>query len=269
LVLPGGNTAFKHILLDMARSTAQLTLKERLFNDQIPGMVFFVNRMSPDGKRLYQILISDERDPANKTTITAEEGLLFSDPEKEGFSLELRKGTILRVDDELNGSQIIYFQKYVLHVDLASAIGKKEFRKKERHLTFTELRRALDSVPPNSPEQNKLLLEWHRRFSLPFACIILAFVAVPLGVQAGSTSRLTGVILGLFLFLLYYALVSVAKALGENGLFPPFLGLWLPNLLFIIIAVFLWVTSVRGSHFQLVAKVKDTAESLISRLGYR
>jgi lipopolysaccharide export system permease protein len=112
-------------------------------------------------------------------------------------------------------------------------------------------------------------LEWYRRFSLPFACIILAFVAAPLGVQSGTSSRLTGVILGLFLFLSYYALVSTAKALGENGLFPPAVGMWLPNLLFGVVAVIMWVKTARESPFRPVLIVKQLAVSVLSRFRSR
>jgi lipopolysaccharide export system permease protein len=268
-VLPGGNTAFKKVLLDMARSTAQLTLKERLFNDQIAGMVFLINRISPDGRHLYDIFISDERDPQKKSTIMAEEGFLLYNPGHEGYNLRLLRGTILTLADETRSAQTIKFEKYDFNVDLSSIFGRKEFRKKERHLTFTELRQALASTKPRSIKHNKLLLEWYRRFSLPFACIVLAFVAAPLGVQAGTSSRLTGVVLGLFLFLFYYALVSTAKALGENGLFPPAVGMWLPNLLLGIVAVIMWVQTARESPFRPVLMVKQLAASVTSRFSSR
>jgi lipopolysaccharide export system permease protein len=265
-VLPGGNIAFKRALLDMARSTAQLSLKERLFNDQVKGMVFLVNRISPDGRHFHDVLISDERDPAERSTIMAEEGFLLSNADEEGFSLKLLRGTILKVGKKMRSAQTIRFQEYDLYVNLTSAFGAKEFRKKERHMTEFELRRAIALAEPRSVSRYKLLMEWHRRFSLPFACVVFAFIAAPLGVLSGTTSRLTGVILGLCLFLLYYALVSLGKAIGENGLCPPFLGLWLPNLFFTIIAILMWERTTRESPFQPAVKVRQMAASIISRL---
>ena len=59
-VLPGGNSSFKRVLVEMAQSRAQLGLKERVFNNQFDGLVFFINRISPDGRRLHQVFISDD-----------------------------------------------------------------------------------------------------------------------------------------------------------------------------------------------------------------
>ena len=44
-VIPGSNTAFRHTLVEMIHSRAQMGLKERVFNDQLDGLVFFINRI--------------------------------------------------------------------------------------------------------------------------------------------------------------------------------------------------------------------------------
>jgi len=69
----------------------------------------------------------------------------------------------------------------------------------------------------------------HRRFSIPVACLALSLIAFPLGIQSKTTKRSYGLILCLFFFLLYYLMLTAGYAFGENGAYPPAIGMWLPN----------------------------------------
>lgn len=268
-VLPNGNSALEQVLFEMAQSRAQLGLKERVFNDQFDDLVFFINRISPDGRHLHEVFISDERDPGNSNTIIAEDGLVINDPQRQRLIFRLSQGIIVRVDKDRQSAQTISFQNYDFHLDLMprglNAAGNKD----EDQLSFTELTQALAAAKPGTPEYFKLSIEWHRRLSLPFACVVLGFIAAPLSLQSGTITRLSGVVMGLVLFLLYYVMVSAAKALGENGLYPPVVGLWLPNALFGVLAVVLWVKTARERPFTPITGARQMATTVRARLRFR
>ncbi|MEJ2232392.1 MAG: LptF/LptG family permease [Syntrophobacterales bacterium] len=229
------------------------------------GLSSFVLPHSNDGRHLGEVFIADERSPETKSTIVAEEGFVVHDPSGKRITLRLLRGQILRVGDAMESLQTIRFQNYDFNLDLDSfAFNEKDFRKRERHLSFTELRQALTSSKLDSKKRNSLSFEWHRRLSLPFACIVLGLIAAPLSVQSRTNSRLSGVVLGLVLFLLYYFFVSAAKALGKDGPYPPAIGLWLPNIIFGILAVILWIKTARESPFKPVLFVQRSAELLAS-----
>ncbi|NIQ87807.1 MAG: YjgP/YjgQ family permease, partial [Deltaproteobacteria bacterium] len=243
----------------------QLGLKERIFNDQFDGLVFLINTISPDGRHLREVFIADERSPETKSTIVAEEGFVVHDPSGKRITLRLLRGQIFRVGDEMESLQTIRFQNYDFNLDLDSfAFSGKDFRKRERHLSFTELRQELTVNKRASKKRNRLLYEWHRRLSLPFACIVLGFIAAPLSVQSRTGSRLSGVVLGLVLFLLYYLFVSATKALGQDGPYPPAIGLWLPNVIFGVLAVILWIKTARESPFKPILLLQRGAEMVAS-----
>jgi len=269
-VLPHANSAFKRTVLEMAWSRGQLILKERIFNDQFTGLVFFINSISPDGKHLRQVFISDSRSPENTSSIIAEEGFVVHSPDGKRMNLRLLRGQIFRVAAEMQSLQTIRFQSYDLKLDLDSfALGDKEFRRAERHLDFTELRQALATTKVGSRKYYRLSYEFHRRLSLPFACIVLGFLAAPLSVQSKTGSRLSGVVLGILLFLLYYVFVSAAKALGEGGFYPPAFGLWLPNVIFSTLAIVLWIKTARESPFKPIVVVQKFVGMVASWIKLR
>ncbi|UCG14218.1 MAG: LPS export ABC transporter permease LptF [Deltaproteobacteria bacterium] len=269
-VFPNANIALDRVLLEMAQSRAHLAFKERVFNNQFGGLVFFINRISSDGKRFQEVFISDERSPETRNTIVAEEGLLVTEPDGRRIILRLFRGSIMRLGDDMQSVQTIRFQNYDFSVDLQSvAFGGSRFHKDKQHFSMRELREALASTEPGSERHNILSLEWHRRFSLPFACIVLGFIAAPLSVQSGSQSRLSGVVIGLVLFLVYYILLSAAQALGEDGTYPPAIGLWLPNVVFGILAVVLWIKTARESTFKPFALARHLVGLVTSKFKSR
>jgi len=269
-VLPHANSAFKRTILDMARSRGELILKERIFNDQFAGLVFFINSISPDGKHLRKVFISDSRSPETKSSIVAEEGFVLHSADGNRMTLKLLRGQIFRVAAEMNSLQTIRFQNYDFNLNLDSlALGDKEFSKAEKHLSFNELRQKLAAAKVGSRQHNKLSYEFHRRLSLPFACIVLGFLAAPLSVQSRTGSRLSGVVLGLLLFLLYYVFISAAKALGEGGSYPPAVGMWLPNVIFAALAIVLWIKTARESPFKPIVVVRRLLELITSRIRLR
>ena len=81
---------------------------------------------------------------------------------------------------------------------------------------------------------NKLYLERGRRFSMPFASLLLALIAMPLGIQQPRAQKTWGVsisvCLGLFVFVFYYGLLSFGIAMAEDGVLPATLALWIPNI---------------------------------------
>ena len=75
------------------------------------------------------------------------------------------------------------------------------------------------------------LTEFHKKFSIAFACFALGILAVPLGIQSQLAKRSFGLGLGLFFFLLYYLMLSAGWVFGETGVYPPVIGMWLPNVI--------------------------------------
>jgi lipopolysaccharide export system permease protein len=269
-VLPRGNTALRTVLLEMAQSRAHLGFKERVFEDQFTGLVFFINRLSPDGKLMHEVFISDERDPKTSNTIIAEEGALFNDPDQKRLTIRLFRGIIVRVGNDMHSAQTMRFQNYDFYLDLISTHGASHgANKDEAQLSFTELSRTLAGLRPGSTEHFKLSMEWHRRLALPFACVVLGFIAVPLILQSGSVTRFSGIVTGLFLFVIYYIMMSAAGALGEINFCPPAVGLWFPNVLFGLLAIVLWRQTAKEKTFMPISFARQAAALVLARIRKR
>ena len=97
-------------------------------------------------------------------------------------------------------------------------------------MTLAELRKKIKFSTIKDPDYYKGLLEFHKKFSIPFSCIALGLIAMPLGISAGSRKKSFGLGAGLISLLAYYILLSAGFVFGETGFYPPVIGMWIPNI---------------------------------------
>ncbi|NOZ57389.1 MAG: YjgP/YjgQ family permease [Calditrichaeota bacterium] len=96
---------------------------------------------------------------------------------------------------------------------------------------------------------NSLMVEVHKKYSIPAACIVFVLVGVPLGVMARHGGMAVGGGIGLLFFLLYWAFLIGGEELADRGYVTPFVAMWSPNFIVGAAGVVLLVRSVRETSF--------------------
>jgi lipopolysaccharide export system permease protein len=76
---------------------------------------------------------------------------------------------------------------------------------------------------------NSYLVEFHKKFSVPFACIVFVMVGGPLGMKARKSGAAIGFASILF-FIFYYLCLLGGETLSDRSLLPPWLAMWAPNI---------------------------------------
>ena len=77
--------------------------------------------------------------------------------------------------------------------------------------------------------------------------------------QSNSLRRSSGFGLGISFFLLYYFLLAIGWSAGETGNYPPFFGMWLPNVIMGGVGIFFLVRNAREKPVQVPGGVKKIA----------
>jgi lipopolysaccharide export system permease protein len=235
--LPWGNISFKKLLFDIVESRVTLSIREKVFNDDFPGVVIYADRYDNQKHTMTGILIHDERNPAEPSTIFAGSGIIVADPVAKILRVDLKNGGIHMLSGK-TGYRLIEFQDYILSINLSQA--PREMVKNELDLTFDELREGIRSARTAPKMLWDMRLEFHRRFALPFACFVFALVGVPLGIQNQRSGKATGFSLSIGVLLIYYIILSAGKTLGEKGLTHPAVAVWAPNLIFLALGAYLF-----------------------------
>jgi lipopolysaccharide export system permease protein len=243
--LPWGNSSFRNLLIDIVQSRATLNLKERVFNDDFPGLVIYVEHLGQKDNLMSGILIQDERNPREPSTIFANTGMIINDPESKNLRLSLKNGSIQRSLGKTD-YRLLEFQDYDLSINLAQAA--RETIKTELDMTTDELHQKLRDHPTDDKFRRDMLIEYHRRLALPVACFVFALIAVPLGVQTHRSGKASGFSISIGIMLLYYIVFNIGKTLGQKGTVSAAVAVWSPDLIFLLFGGYLfWKTAVEQS----------------------
>ena len=237
--VPRSKLALEEMSVKVAASNVDIGLKERTFNDAFKGVMLYVNRIDPKNRKLIDVFIEDKRKPDIVSTVIAPEGRLIGVPDKYVYHLILTNGTIHQINRQERSANSIQFNTYTLSFDFKQQVAKAYKTLKGRsEMSVAELQQFIREAKTKNEKYYKIKLALHQRFSIPVACITLALLAFPLGIQSKSTRRSFGIILGLFFFFLYYVLLTAGYSFGKIGALPPAVGMWIPNLVTASIGVF-------------------------------
>lgn len=75
----------------------------------------------------------------------------------------------------------------------------------------------------------KLSVEIHKKYSIPFACIVFVLIGAPLGIMAHRGSMAVGGAISLVFFIIYWIFLIGGEELADRDMLSPFLSMWLAN----------------------------------------
>lgn len=111
-------------------------------------------------------------------------------------------------------------------------------------MRFSELRQFIDNERLKGSENVKFYeVEKHRRMAFPFATLVLTLIGVSLScrkVRGGIGLHLGA---GMALSFAYILFMQVSTTFATNGNLHPFLSVWVPNLVFGILGLYLLKTA--------------------------
>ncbi len=99
-------------------------------------------------------------------------------------------------------------------------------------------------------DRRKKRTEWHVRIARIFSCMVLVLLAIPSAVTFQRRGTMKGIGVAVLLAALLLFLYRVFPALGESGLMQAWLSAWIPNFLYIAIAIYLFRKNLAHRSFK-------------------
>ncbi len=89
------------------------------------------------------------------------------------------------------------------------------------------------------------IIEYYKKFSVPFGAFFFVFLAVSLGLMAKKSGQTVGFIFGNIIAVIYWSMLFIGQTMGLRVGTPPFWSMWLPNILSLAIGLVLAVIRIR------------------------
>jgi len=242
-VRPAAQVALKDELYNIAKTRVGTALREKVFNDDFPNILIYVEEIIPPGNVGQGILIIDKRETAKDNIIVGKVGLINTEEQTHTLSLRLFDGSIYERDRTRSDFSQTNFNIYDFKLDLDEFIGPAKMKDAgPKEMSLNRLLKIIEEKQDAGINARPELMEFHQRIAFSFAPIVFCLLGVSLSLlpRTSRANRSWGVALCVVWLVVYYALLSLGKALGERGAFHPFVALWFPNIIVGIISLHLF-----------------------------
>jgi lipopolysaccharide export system permease protein len=233
---PWTSVSLKKLAMNLLRDKLTLALDKGVFNEPVPHMVIYVsdNQTGPFRRGVF---IADDRNPADSRVIVARDYTLLSDPGNSQVGLRLLDGTIHDRPNDLEQYHQISFSTYDLKLSLDQSMYANADERPSRAALLAQLKRT------NWKDTGALrrLMESYKDLAFPTAALIFGILGVPIGIVSKRSGRIGGFAVGVGIVIAYYVLNVLCEFFVTTLVLPPFAGAWLPNALFFVVTVVLFV----------------------------
>jgi lipopolysaccharide export system permease protein len=231
------------------------------------GVTLHIRERTPNGE-LLGIIIDDQRDPKERTTIVAEHGDIVKND--RGLFLVLERGSVQRRENAQRDPTLVLFDRYGFDLATVSSNGRNgvdvRYSTRERYLW-----QLFSSAPPDasafSDEPDQIRAELHDRLTAPlyplaFVVLTYAYLGAPRTTRQGRTISLMGAI----------GAVAVLRGIGFVGMLAGVhtpIALALPYLALGTTFVLGYLAISRGLIIEPPALVTNTITTIVDRISQR
>ena len=221
-------------------SQASFEIQPRVFYEGFPKVVLYVQDVkAASGAAIWKgVFLADLSEPSAPRITLAQEGILASQG-PDTLDLHLTNGSTHETDPKNPDQyQISTFDTTDIPIQVPAAQSSQT--PEPPSLGEMKISELLEkSHSPDPMTQRWALLEYHRRLSLPTACMVLALVGIPLGLSSKRGGKSTGFVITILLVFVYYSISLIGVSLARQGRVSPGFGAWLADLVFLIGGLFL------------------------------
>lgn len=242
--LPWGNQGLQQLRFDIATQSVARQVQPRVFYEDWEGLVLYVFEAPPGEDRWRGVFLAESLPSTFENQVTvADWGQVRVDEDGERVILELEQASTHKVNlREPESYEITHHERVEIVVEdsfLTEQREKMSVSKSLRELTLEELRDRLDN--PSPEVRNLALVEIHKKFSIPFACIVFGLIALPLGFNTRRGGKGSGFAVSIGVILVYYILISNGEEAARFSRIAPWVAMWLPNVLLATVGIALLV----------------------------
>ena len=129
----------------------------------------------------------------------------------------------------------------------------------------TRIENQLSYIKVLDNEAAQYWIEFHRKFALTYAIIILFFVGAPLGAIIKKGGFGAPVVIAAIIFMIYFVIMSLGNNLANEHVVSPFLGMWMSGIFFTPIAFIITRAAANDSQIFNLEVWRNTFVKLIQK----
>ena len=271
-VLPEAIHHARNLITDIAQKKPAIRIYEGVFLEDFPGYKIYIGSIDDRTGKIADVTIWEKNtDAPQPTLIKSKTGQITTSPDEKYFIIQLDSGEISELVSQDKYRHLTFNTHQInLPIDIEFTRRERKYRS-DRELILTDLYQKVSHIRSDlknlnneikklrqnqESEVNKFHLEdastklrykrneynqysseIEKKYALAVSCLIFLFFGAGLGILIKRSGLGVGFIIGLIFFAIYYILFIAGEEFSDAGRVPPFIGVWLGNLLLIPITL--------------------------------
>ncbi|MBL4603532.1 MAG: LPS export ABC transporter permease LptF [Emcibacteraceae bacterium] len=233
-VQPYSKYAYEELIFDVRSGALGAAIKSNEFSNLGEGLTLRIEESQNQGRELIDIFAQKEDADGHIFSVSAKKGSFFASPDQKYIILRLFDGTLIDFDLNQNRPRILKFDMHDLPLEVPMFEQFRNRGNDAAEMTFLELWQK------RSSGDTAITATIHSRIARALSILIVPFLAVPLGLVAKRSGRALGILVGVFLLLLYHKVIEFGLDFAAEGIISPWLTIWMPTGLFILLTARLY-----------------------------
>ena len=266
---PRAQQQLKSVVVRTALYRLDSPVEPRTFTNDIPGYVIYVRDGDKVAGQWGRIFIQSHE--GNQTTlITARAGRIDSSAEKSELVLQDAMMTRLpapEAKDQSYAVDRVNELRKVINTGRGSLLaGMKKSGSDPDQMGWSELRQRMAQT--TGPEHREASMIFHKRLAFSLSPLVFALFGSALALRLRRGSRGFGVMMSLFIMMLYYLVTLGGDQMARAGSLPPIIGAWIATV--IALAIGIALLTVRGRHIGFrLRRSKDETKATVDEESTR
>lgn len=211
---------------DLITSQISFQVQPRVFDERFPKMILYINDVSASGTQWQGVFLAQTGEENGSQVTLAENAIVIAEPRQGKLELHLKGGATHEFSrQDPDRYSVTGFGESDWPIDVNGLVPAQP-----RQISNPE-RSMHDLMIDHSRNWRDARVELYRRLTFPVACLVFAFVAVPLGAQPRRGGRAAGSLIAVILIAAYYLLFVLGVGFARQGTLSPFASMWLANFL--------------------------------------
>lgn len=188
---------------------------------------FFVNSIDKSSGRMRDLIVFSDLRSDYPTVLVAKQARLAGGRlHLDGVVRHMWRadGTLQR---ESETREVEILLERLVPQAVGSSLGPAE-------MSSARLREMIDDLRQQGIKRPDQVIDLHRKYAAPVACLVLALMCVPLNLLTAHRGSFAGLLITAVLVIVYFLTLQLGVTLARDGYFRnwPVLGVWLQNLVF-------------------------------------
>ena len=275
VVLPEGNTRLMALRAEIYTSSVEKDLKPRVFYDEFENLMLYVNDVDPRTGQWKGVFVADSRSEEGPGPATPHQAVLAANAAKNEIPFAAQQNSQRIIVAESGTLSIVKRPSKQIWLNLRTAFThvwdprkpdrydvnrneaqrmrlpdrfsetSGEYIRSFREMNVRELLQQARMVKKDREAYNEASVEIHKKFAIPFACIVFGILGLPLGITNRRGGKSSGFSLSIAIILFYYVMINNGEHLAISGKVSPAVGMWTPNIILLALGIYLMIRASR------------------------